>query len=265
MIGELRKSFDWVICDSPAGIERGALLAMRFADTGGRRRQSGSLVGARLRPHHRPARFAHRPRRGRPRIDKHLLLTRFDPARSARGEMLSVADVLEILSIPLLGIIPESEEILRASNVGAPITMNAGASAAARAYKDAARRLCRRNAADRDPERQETFLQPPVRPEGCMNLFKVFQARGSAPVARERLQILLAHERVALGPQDLIARLRDDLIATISRHVEIDPAKVMVKMDSDLAVSTLEIDIEIPREKIVGDGRRRPLGEAHAA
>ena len=93
-----------------------------------------------------------------------------------------------------------------------------------------------------------------------MNLLKVFQARGTAPVARERLQILLAHERVALGPQDLLARLRDDLIATILRHVEIDPAKVMVKLDSDAAISTLEIDIEIPREKIVGDGRRRPHG-----
>ncbi len=101
-----------------------------------------------------------------------------------------------------------------------------------------------------------------------MNLLKLFQSRGgTAPVARERLQILLAHERVRLGPQDLLARLRDDLIATILRHVEIDPEKVMVKLDSDAAISTLEIDIEIPREKIVGDGRRRPLrdGELSAA
>jgi len=94
-----------------------------------------------------------------------------------------------------------------------------------------------------------------------MNLLKVFQARASAPVARERLQILLAHERVRLGPEDLLAKLRDDLIATIMRHVEIDPSKVMVKMDGDASVSTLEIDIEIPREKIVGDGKRRAPGE----
>jgi cell division topological specificity factor len=92
-----------------------------------------------------------------------------------------------------------------------------------------------------------------------MNLLKVFQARATAPVARERLQILLAHERVRLGPEDLLAKLRDDLIATILRHVEIDPSKVMVKMDGDSTVSTLEIDIEIPREKIVGDGKRRSL------
>ena len=94
-----------------------------------------------------------------------------------------------------------------------------------------------------------------------MNLLKVFQSRGAtAPVARERLQLLLAHERVRLGPHDLLARLRDDLIATILRHVEIDPDKVMVKLDSDSAVSILEIDIEIPSEKIVGDGKRRPPG-----
>ena len=91
-----------------------------------------------------------------------------------------------------------------------------------------------------------------------MNLLKIFQAQGgSAPVARERLQILLAHERVRLGADDLLSKLRDDLIATILRHVDIDPSKVMVKLDGDSAVSTLEIDIEIPREKIVGDGKRR--------
>jgi len=95
-----------------------------------------------------------------------------------------------------------------------------------------------------------------------MNLLKLFRAQGSAPVARERLQILLAHERARLGPQDLLAKLRDDLIATILRHVEIDPDKVMVKLDHDAAVSTLEIDIEIPREKIVGDGKRAAVPSA---
>ena len=94
-----------------------------------------------------------------------------------------------------------------------------------------------------------------------MSLLRLFKSNGTAPVARERLQILLAHERVALGPQDLVGKLRDDLIATILRHVDIDPSKVMVKMERDAAVSTLEIDIEIPSEKIVGDGKRRPHAE----
>jgi septum site-determining protein MinD len=75
------------------------------------------------------------------RMEKYLLLTRYDPMRADRGEMLKTEDVLEILSIPLLGIIPESEEVLRASNLGAPITIANPASAPARAYTDAARRL----------------------------------------------------------------------------------------------------------------------------
>ena len=73
-------------------------------------------------------------------MEKHLLLTRYDPARAERGEMLKIEDVLEILSIPLLGIIPESEEVLRASNIGAPVTLDNPASAAGA-------RLCRRGAA----------------------------------------------------------------------------------------------------------------------
>src|SRR6266853_1397032 len=75
------------------------------------------------------------------RLDKHLLITRFNPARVACGEMLSVDDIREVLPIPLLGIIPESEEVLRASNLGAPITVCGRESAVSRAYVDAARRI----------------------------------------------------------------------------------------------------------------------------
>jgi septum site-determining protein MinD len=74
-------------------------------------------------------------------MEKHLLLTRYDAVRAGRGEMLKVDDVLEILSIPLLGIIPESTEVLRASNLGTPVTLANPASAPAKAYLDAARRL----------------------------------------------------------------------------------------------------------------------------
>ena len=83
-----------------------------------------------------------------------------------------------------------------------------------------------------------------------MNLFSFLKPRGTAPVARERLQILLAHERVALGPRDLVTILRDELLATIARHIEFDPEKLSVKMDRAGSVSTLEIDVEIPIEKI---------------
>src|SRR5689334_9369663 len=66
------------------------------------------------------------PRKKGARMEKHLLITRFDSARAARGEMLAIEDVLEVLSIPLLGIIPESEAVLRASNLGTPVTICGG-------------------------------------------------------------------------------------------------------------------------------------------
>jgi septum site-determining protein MinD len=75
------------------------------------------------------------------RVEKHILITRYDAGRAARGEMLSIEDVLDILSTPLLGIIPESQEVLRASNIGQPVTVASATSAPSRAYHDAARRL----------------------------------------------------------------------------------------------------------------------------
>ena len=97
-----------------------------------------------------------------------------------------------------------------------------------------------------------------------MSLFKFFKSRGTAPVARERLQILLAYERVALGPRDLVAILRDELLATIARHVQIDPEKLSVKMDRAGSVSTLEIDLEIPSDQITG-GTARDVSGAQAS
>ena len=75
------------------------------------------------------------------RIDKHLLIARYDAARALRDEMMTIEDILEILSIPLLGVIPESLEVLHASNIGSPVTLSNTSSAPARAYMDAAKRL----------------------------------------------------------------------------------------------------------------------------
>jgi cell division topological specificity factor len=78
-----------------------------------------------------------------------------------------------------------------------------------------------------------------------MNPFNIFR-RGSAPVARERLQILLAHERSARSQPDLLGVLREEILALISRHVSFNPDKVQIKMDRGKSVSTLAVDIEIP-------------------
>src|SRR5262245_26131133 len=141
VITELRESFEWVLCDSPAGIERGATMAMRFADAAvivtnpevSSVRDSDRIIGLLDSK-------TEKAEKGQ-RVDKHILITRYDAARAARGEMLSIEDVLEILSTPLLGIIPESQEVLRASNIGSPVTLSDPGSGPAQSYLDAARRV----------------------------------------------------------------------------------------------------------------------------
>jgi cell division topological specificity factor len=78
-----------------------------------------------------------------------------------------------------------------------------------------------------------------------MILFKMFR-RATAPIARERLQILLAHERATRNQPDLLGLLREEILAVISRHVAFEPDKVQIKMNRDRSVSTLEVEIEIP-------------------
>jgi septum site-determining protein MinD len=141
VVAELRDKFDWIICDSPAGIERGAILAMRYADEAvivtnpevSSVRDSDRIIGMLDSK-------TVKAEKGDP-VKKHVLITRYDAGRAARGEMISIDDILDILATPLLGIIPESQEVLRASNVGSPVTLNNPASAPALAYVDAARRL----------------------------------------------------------------------------------------------------------------------------
>ena len=141
VIAELREMFDWVICDSPAGIERGATLAMRHCDAAvivtnpevSSVRDSDRIIGL-LDSKTLKAEQGEK-------VEKHLLITRFDPVRANRGEMLKIEDVLEILSTPLLGVILESQDVLRASNLGMPVTLCDKNSAPAKAYMNAARKL----------------------------------------------------------------------------------------------------------------------------
>jgi cell division topological specificity factor len=87
-----------------------------------------------------------------------------------------------------------------------------------------------------------------------MSLFNFFQ-RGSAPIARERLQVLLAHERVACSRPDLLGILREEILAVIGRHVSFEPERVQIKMDRGKTVSTLAVDIEIPNTHQVSRAR----------
>jgi cell division topological specificity factor len=90
-----------------------------------------------------------------------------------------------------------------------------------------------------------------------MNLFNIFKRRSSAPVARDRLQILLAYERSGRGPSDLLFVLREEILAAVGRHVEINPERVSVQMDRGDKVSILEVEIEVPNTVRAAPGRGR--------
>ncbi|MCK9488163.1 MAG: septum site-determining protein MinD [Xanthomonadales bacterium] len=141
VLGELREEFEYIICDSPAGIEKGAFLAMYYADRAivvvnpevSSVRDSDRILGL----------LSSKTRRSetdQAKVDEHLLLTRYSPRRVVDGDMMSLQDVEEILGIPVLGVIPESEEVLQSSNSGIPVILDLD-SPAGQAYDDAVARL----------------------------------------------------------------------------------------------------------------------------
>ena len=155
------EGFDYIVCDSPAGIEKGAFLAMYFADQAvvvvnpevSSVRDSDRILGL-LASKTRRAELGtgavgqhllltrYNPTRveAGERVREHLLLTRYNPLRVEKGEMLSITDVEEVLGIKTLGVIPESPDVLDASNKGEPVIL-AGESNAGQAYDDAVARL----------------------------------------------------------------------------------------------------------------------------
>lgn len=141
ILNELCKDFDYIVCDSPAGIERGALMSLYFADHAvivtnpevSSVRDSDRILGV-------LAAKSRRAEQGQEPVTQQLLLTRYDPERVERGEMLKVDDVLEILAVPLLGVIPESPAVLRASNIGMPVILDENSNAG-QAYLDAVGRF----------------------------------------------------------------------------------------------------------------------------
>jgi len=136
VLEELARTFDYVVCDSPAGIERGATMAMYFADDAvvvtnpevSSVRDPDRMLGI-LASKSRRAENNEEP------IREYLLLTRYSPERVEKGEMLSVKDVQDILSLDLIGVIPESMAVLNASNSGVPVILD-DASEAGQAYMD---------------------------------------------------------------------------------------------------------------------------------
>ncbi|MGO1625973.1 MAG: septum site-determining protein MinD [Halomonadaceae bacterium] len=141
VLAKLKEEFDYVLCDSPAGIESGAQLAMYYADEAivvtnpevSSVRDSDRILGL-------LAAKTQRAEQGESPVKEHLLITRYNPNRVTSGDMLTLDDIREILAIDLLGLIPESEAVLRASNQGVPVTHDES-SDAGQAYADTVSRL----------------------------------------------------------------------------------------------------------------------------
>ncbi len=125
IIHELKSSFDYILCDSPAGIEKGALMAMYFADTAivvtnpeiSSARDSDRIIGL---LHSKTQQAASKEKT----IEEHLVITRYSDKRVNSGEMLGIKDIQELLNINLLGIVPESKSVLTASNKGIPVILD---------------------------------------------------------------------------------------------------------------------------------------------
>jgi len=141
VLDQLAENHDYIICDSPAGIEAGAMMALYFADVAvittnpevSSVRDSDRIIGM-LQSRSRRAEQGLEP------IKEHLLITRYVPERVERGDMLSVENITEILAVPLAGVIPESGAVLKASNCGQPVILDTE-SDAGQAYADTVARI----------------------------------------------------------------------------------------------------------------------------
>jgi septum site-determining protein MinD len=159
VIKELATEFEFIICDSPAGIERGAFLALYYADEAiivtnpevSSVRDSDRILGI----------LASKSKRAEDGLDKiktHLLITRYNPERVESGEMLSITDIEDILRIPVLGVIPESKDVLQASNTGTP-AINLKGTVVSESYNDVVARFLGENREMRftSPEKKSLF------------------------------------------------------------------------------------------------------------
>ncbi|MEW6750515.1 MAG: septum site-determining protein MinD [Candidatus Latescibacterota bacterium] len=154
VMASLRERFDYIVCDSPAGIEKGAIAAMYYADEAlvvtnpevSSVRDSDRIIGM-------LASKTRRAEQGEPEVKEHLVVTRYDPTRVHQGDMLSAADIQEILAIPFLGVVPESKSVLVASNSGIPVPLVKD-SDAGEAYLDVVDRFL-------GQERPHRFLEGP--------------------------------------------------------------------------------------------------------
>ena len=245
VVGELRPFFDWVICDSPAGIERGASLAMRHANSAivvanpevSSVRDSDRIIGL--------LEFDHRQGQARRADGEVFASDAVRPnSRGARRDAWGRGCARHSLHSAARDHSRKQGNLerLEHGNTGYLEQPNERSGARLSRRRPQAQR---RDGAPGHTERQERTAQQAVWAEGGMRFLNLFGRQRSASTAQQRLQVLLMHERNAPGNADLIPILREDILAAIGKHIPVDSDRVQVRVERGDAVSLLEIDIEI--------------------
>ena len=247
VINALAKAFDWVICDSPAGIERGATLAMRHADVAivvtnpevSSVRDSDRIIGL---LDAKTVKAENGERDGKASASHPLRPCPRRARRHAEGRRRS-RDPVD----------PASRHHSREHGCAARLQPRCAGDAGRRAKRRPRGPISTPRAGSPAnpfrssyPGRKARTFRQDLRKEGGMSIFRFFSRRTSAPAARERLQVLLAHERASMGGSDLVDILRKEILAVVARHVHVDSHKVHIKMERGDQVSTLAVDVKIP-------------------
>jgi septum site-determining protein MinD len=231
--------FEYIICDSPAGIERGAVMALTFADEAiivtnpevSSVRDSDRILGI-IQAKSRRAQNGGEP------VKEHLLITRYVPKRVEAGEMLSHTDVQEILRIPLIGIIPESESVLHASNQGNPaIHIEGRCRASSEKRFRCALRLMKSPAC---------FSEFSEASKMALLSFLFNTKPKSANAAKERLQIIIARERNGHAGPDFLPALHKELIAVISKYTRVNAEDIKISLDRQGNLEVLDVNVVLP-------------------
>ena len=248
-----KMGFEYIICDSPAGIEQGALMALYFADEAivttnpevSSVRDSDRILGI-LQSKSRKAEQGGT-------VKEHLLITRYSPERVSKGEMLSVQDICDILRIPLLGVIPESQNVLQASNAGEPV-IHQNSVSAAEAYKDVIARLLGENREMRFLEAEKKrLLQTTVRRlSHVINRYVVRQKAEKPPaVARDppANHHCPKNARKKGKAPDYLPTLRKELLEVLSKYVNVSLDDIRISQEKQDGMDVLELNITLPEQK----------------
>ena len=263
VLDELKESFDYIICDSPAGIEHGAITALYFADEAiivtnpevSSVRDSDRIIGI----------LASKSRRAEHNMDPvavHLLLTRYSPERVEKGEMLAIEDVKEILSIPLLGVDPGigiGAARLEHRHPGGVRRGQPGGPSLSRRCRPPARRSSV-NCAFYEPERRSFFRSLFGARDAASSIFCSRSAETPPRSPATGLKIVLAHERASSAAPDFLPALQKDLLDVVGRYIDIRDDMLRVNVARSGETSLLEINVELDGATVkpVKNGAAKP-------